>query len=137
MESQSAIQRVDGWHYLDIADNLSLREDVAINIDAENTENGNRYTLQFTLNKMIGDELEYLIGWGTPVLHASYTMAALNTTADGWTEGRSYRFAVDLITSDYNMTPTPWDEFYFTIGKPPVEVIPGCLLYTSPSPRDS
>ncbi len=127
LESQSAIQRVDGWYYLDIADNLSLREDIAINIDAGNTENGNRYTLQFTLNKMVGDELEYLIGWGTPVLHASYTMAALNSTADGWVEGRSYRFAVDLITSDYTMTPNPWDEFYFTIGTPPIEIIPGCM----------
>jgi PKD repeat protein len=127
LESQSAIQRVDGQYYLDIVDNLSLREDIAISIDADNTENGNRYTMQFTLHKMVGDELEYLIGWGTTVLHATYTMAALNSTADGWVEGRSYRFAVDLVPSDYIMTPNPWDEFYFTIGTPPTEVILGCM----------
>ena len=123
--NDSGIGKVDDRYYLNISTNETLQSDLTINFDAMGTENGNNYTMDFSLFKISADGDMYVIGMGTHMLHASYTLSAMKPE-DGWIEGQNYKFTLEVVPDDYVMLDNPFGVLNFTIGIPPIPIIAGC-----------
>ena len=120
------IEKVEGWYYLDIYENESLQENITIGFDAGETETGADYQMSFALYKLGTQENERLLGMGVGSLHAGYTMTNLNSSAGGWVDGGDYQFTLKLKLDWENLTQVAYTSLNFTVGIPPVLVIPGC-----------